>query len=290
MVEVGGGIRTYTVGGVPVIDGYRRAETCTGGRGQVLAPWPNRLGDGAYSWEGHPYQAPLTEPEHHNAIHGLVRWASWNAAEEDEDRVRLEYRLHPQPGWAWILDLSVTYTLTDAGLEVHTVAHNLPGGGGRCPFGLGWHPYLAAFNGLVDDVELTVGAETVYQTDERGLPTGTRPVEGSDADFRTRRRIGDARLDTAYTDLARDAEGRATVEVASYSDSRQRIHLWMGPEYTHLMVYTGDTLSEVHRRRRGLAIEPMTCAPDMFRTGDGRVLLDERERFAATWGLLIRPS
>ncbi len=213
-MEVGGGLRTYTAGGRPVLDGYPEDETSSGGRGQVLMPWPNRLGDGRFEWNGVGLQTALTEPENHNAIHGLVRWASWTVAEETAHRVRMEYRLYPQPGWPWILDLAVTYTLGDDGLEVRTTARNLPGGAGACPFGAGWHPYLDAFGGLVDEAVLTFGAATAYVADERGLPRHTVPVAGTDLDFSAGRPIGGAHLDTAFTDLARDSlrpgHGRAS--------------------------------------------------------------------------------
>jgi aldose 1-epimerase len=285
VVEVGGGLRTYTIGGRSVLDGYSDDEMCSAGRGQVLMPWPNRLGDGSFEWEGEVLQTALTEPEHHNAIHGLVRWASWSVAEETASRVRMEYRLYPQPGWPWILDLTVTYTLGRDGLEVRTTAENLPGGPGPCPFGAGWHPYLSAFGGVVDDAELTFGAATAYIADERGLPVRTASVAGSELDFGAGRPIEAARLDHGFTDLARDSLGRATVELRTGDGSGRTTRLWMDRAYTHLQVFTGDTVSEADRRRRGLAVEPMTCAPDMFNNGFGRLVLGEGETFEATWGL-----
>ena len=168
MVELGAGLRTYTVGDRSVLDGYLSEEMCSGGRGQALIPWPNRLRDGRFEWDGHGLQTALTEPGQHNAIHGLVRWAPWTVTEQSASTVRLQYRLYPQPGWPWILDIAVTYSLTNDGLEVHTTAVNLPGGPGRCPFGAGWHPYLYAFGGLVDDAVLIFDAATVYAVDEAG--------------------------------------------------------------------------------------------------------------------------
>ena len=52
VVEVGGALRDYVVGDRPVLDGYAEDEPVTGARGQTLIPWPNRLEDGAYTWEG----------------------------------------------------------------------------------------------------------------------------------------------------------------------------------------------------------------------------------------------
>jgi aldose 1-epimerase len=286
VVELGAGLRTYTVGGRPVLDGYGSEEVCEGGRGQALIPWPNRLGDGRFEWDGRELQTALTEPAQHNAIHGLVRWAPWTVAEESDTRVRLTYRLYPQPGWPWILDLGVVYSLSEEGLEIQTTAVNLPGGAGTCPFGVGWHPYLYAFDGLVDNAVLTFQAATAYVVDERGLPVDTRPVAGSNVDFCAGRTIGSARLDQAYTDLARDSHGRATVELAAADAPEHGTRLWMDGAYTHLMVFSGDTLADPNRRRRGLAVEPMTGAPDMFHNGFGTIVLKEGETFEASWGLV----
>src|SRR5262249_34967589 len=132
VTEVGAGLRTYTVSGTAVIDGYDETEMCSGGRGQVLMPWPNRLGDGRFEWAGRQLQTALTEPENGNAIHGLVRWDTWTVADESSSTVRLEYRLYPQPGWPWILDLSMSYALSGAGLEIRGRAVNVAGGAGDC--------------------------------------------------------------------------------------------------------------------------------------------------------------
>jgi len=281
VTEVGAGLRTYAVNGTAVIDGYDETEMCSGGRGQVLMPWPNRLGDGRFEWAGRPLQTALTEPENGNAIHGLVRWDTWTVADQSSSTVRLEYRLYPQPGWPWILDLSMSYALSGAGLEIRGRAVNVAAGVGDCPFGAGWHPYLAAFDGRVDDLVLTVPARTTYEADARGLPVRSLPVSGTPVDFRTGRRIGDLRLDTAYTELDRDPAGRAVIEISGENRSTR---LWMDAACTHLMVFSGDTLPAAERRL-GLAVEPMTCAPNMLQSGDGRVVLEEGESFEAGWGV-----
>ena len=56
---------------------------CDGAHGAVLIPWPNRLGDGSYEFDGARHQLALSEPERRNAIHGLVRWVPWRALERD---------------------------------------------------------------------------------------------------------------------------------------------------------------------------------------------------------------
>lgn len=283
VVEVGGGLREYRTGSGPVLDGYGPHEMCSGGRGQLLAPWPNRLADGSFEWDGRRLQTAITEVESHNAIHGLVRWSSWTASAVEQDRVDMSYRLHPQPGWPWALDFSVTYQLGPQGLAVRTAVTNCSDE--PCPVGFGWHPYLYAFGGTVDDTVLALPACTAYSTDGRGLPTGRFDVAGGDLDFTRGRRIGPARLDVCFTDLLRGGDGRAVAELRGPGGGSAR--LWVDEAYSHLMVFSGDTLGEEGRRRRGLAIEPMTGAPNFLRTGDGLRRLEPGGSYDGTWGVEV---
>lgn len=288
VVEVGGGLREYTAAGEAVIDGYAESEVCPSGRGQILAPWPNRLADGRFEWDGRTLQLPLTEPEHGNAIHGLVRWAAWSSVEAATDSLFLVHRLPPQPGWPWPLGFGVRYSLGGAGLRIDLEVTNA--GSVPCPFGAGFHPYLAAFGGTVDDLVLEAPAATRYLSDERGLPVGIESVAGGPYDFRRGRPIGEARLDTALTDLQRDPDGRARVEVRQPGPAGdRRVQLWVDGAWSHLMVFTGDTLGDLGRRRRGLALEPMTSPPDMLRSGQGRIVLAPGERWSGSWGITPGP-
>jgi aldose 1-epimerase len=282
IVEVGGGLRLYETGDGPVLDGYDADERCSGGRGQVLMPWPNRLRDGRYEWQGSTQQLPLTEVEAGNAIHGLVRWAAWTATERSPDSVVMAHRLHPQPGWPGTLDLRIEYRLSDDGLSVATRAENT--GAEACPFGAGFHPYFGLGAPAVDELALSVPARTRVEADERGLPTGRTSVAGSRFDYRAGRQIGDARLDDCFTDLDRDPDGRARVELSSGGRS---LSLWVDEAFAYLMIFTGDTLAP-ERRRRGLAVEPMSCPADALRSGEGIVTLEPGEAFTGSWGVSVR--
>lgn len=276
VVEVGGGLRTYTVAGEPVLDGYELDEMAGGGRGQLLLPWPNRILDGRYQFDGADLQLALTEPGRHNASHGLVRWANWRAVAQEPDRVVMELALHPQPGYPFSLDFSVEYRLGPGGLSVATTATNR--GDRPCPYGAGAHPYLTVGTDLIDDALLLIPAETWLETDDRGIPTGSAPVDRSPYDFRQAKQIGHLVLDTAFTDIV-DTEA-----VVASPDGQRRVSVWWDESYRWLMVFTGDTLDPA-RRRRGLAIEPMTCAPNAFVTGDGLKVLEPDESWTTTWGI-----
>jgi aldose 1-epimerase len=51
------------------------------------------------------------------------------------------------------------------------------------------------------------------------------------------------------------------------------------------MLFTGDSLPDASRRRGGLGVEPMTCAPNAFASGDGLRVLEPGESFSAAWGI-----
>ncbi len=281
-VEVGGGLRAYSAGGRPLLDGYAEDEASTSGRGQVLMPWPNRLEDGAYEFDGRRHQLPLTEPEHGNAIHGLVRWQPWTVGDRDESRVVMEHRLHAQPGYPFSLSLAVEYSLSENGLSVRTTARNV--GRSPCPFGSGQHPYLTLETPTVDSLTLRAPGRTVLLEDERGLPVGRESVEGTEYDFRRPRPIGATKLDDSYTDLERDSDGLASVELRA-PDGRG-LTLWADEGYRYLQLFTGDPIPDV--ARRALAVEPMTCPPNAFRSGEDLIRLEPGAGVTTSWG--IRPT
>ena len=210
-------------------------DMCGSGRGQVLAPWPNRLGEGRYEWDGAELQLPLTDVAGGSAIHGLVRWQAWRAVTVEPSRVVMAHTLHPQPGYPFTLRLSVEYRLSQRGLHVLSAAENA--GSRAAPFGIGHHPYVLGPAG-----ELTLDGE----------PVGPRRLD------ETRHRPGGWRIDT----------GRATV--------------WADEAWPWQQIFTGD-LPDV--ARRGLAIEPMTCPPQAFRTGEGVIRLEPGGRWAGEWGI-----
>jgi aldose 1-epimerase len=241
VVEVGGGLRSYSAGGRELLDGYAVDEMCRSARGQVLLPWPNRIAEGRYEFDGQAYQLPLTEPERGTAIHGLVRWASWRVAERDDDRVVMEHLLHPQPGYPFTLEVRVEYRLDGDGLTVRTTTENA--GTTACPFGAGHHPYFAASTGLVDDMVLEgepVGAAVLDET---------RPIEAP-----WRLRVDD-------------------------------VTVWADEKWPYVQLFTGDPLPDV--ARRSLAVEPMTCPANAFRTGESLIRLEPGDVFDATWGIAV---
>ncbi len=284
--EVGATLRSYNVGPTPVIDGFGPHEWSHSGRGQVLAPWPNRLADGRYEFNGVRAQAALDEPERRNAIHGLVRWLPWTLQTRHQNELSLRLQLHPSPGYPFSLLLEMEYHVGREGLSVTTTAHSTDGG--PIPFALGFHPYLFAGSEKVDGAILHLPAHHTVDLDARGVPTGgLTAVEGTERDFTMARAVGTTVLDTAFTTLDRDTDGRAWASLDDPS-GRAGVELWADPGFVYLMVYTGDTLGEPSRRRRAVAIEPMTCPPNALRTGKDLLVLEPGREWSGCWGLAPR--
>ena len=103
-------------------------------------------------------------------------------------------------------------------------------------------------------------------------------------DFRQPRRIGPVELDLAFGDLTIERDGRAVARLGD-PDSERSVELWVDPAYRYLMVYTGDEVGEHRRRRTAVAIEPMTCPPDAFRTGVDLIELEPGKPWDGSWGL-----
>lgn len=284
IVEVGGGVRTYDAGGRHVLNPYPVEAMADGAHGAPLIPWPNRLGDGRYSWDGQDYQLALTEPPTGNAIHGLLRWRPWRVLERDSSQVRVAANLFPMQGWPFPLQAEIEYCLDAGGLTVRTRVMNA--GEAPAPVAVGQHPYLSPGTGLIDECTLQLEAETrIVTDDERQLPVGREPVAGSDYDFRRPRQIGEQTVDYPFTDLTRDESGRAWVRLTG-SDGAT-VELWVDRAYPIVELYTGDQLSP-DRRRRGLGTEPMSAPPNALQSGEGVVRVEPGEAWEGEWGVRLR--
>jgi aldose 1-epimerase len=283
LVEVGGGIRTYTAGGHEIIDGFGTDEIAPACHGQILAPWPNRIRDGQYTFEDEAQQLALTEPDKNTAIHGLVNWSRWHLVAEEPGAVTLEYHLPAQVGYPWSLLLRTRWSVGADGLRAdHEVTNTSDR---NVPFGFAVHPYFQLTDTAVEDIELRIPARSRVLADSRLLPIGAVKVAGTEYDYTEPRRVGEAVLDTTFGDVVADADGGSSVTLAA--PSGQSISVWADGTFRWWQAFTSDTLSG-ERHRRSVAIEPMTCPPDAFRSGRDLTVLAPGETWRASWG--VRPS
>jgi len=286
VTEVAAGLRALAVDGIALVETFPSTSIPPSACGITLVPWPNRVADGRWELDGEVQQLDLTEPSKGNASHGLLRWTAYRVVEHHPHAVTQAATVHPQHGWPFQLDVTVRHELVDDGMTVtHTVTNV---GSGRAPWALGSHPFLRVGDHDVADLTVTLDAATRYVTDERSIPTGTEPVDGTAYDLRHGPRVGDLDLDTAYRDVAADAEGvrRTTVRAPDGSG----VELWQDASYPHVQVFTPRTFPRDGVLGLALAAEPMTAPANALATGDGLRWLDEGETATAVWGVRYLPA
>lgn len=276
IAQVGASLRSLRVGGVDLVPPYPLDQPTPACSGVVLTPWPNRVRDGKWDDDGTPRALAITEPKLHNASHGLLRFTAYEVSHTDAEAV-LRATIVPQTGYPYLIETSVTYTLTPDGIEVtHTLTNR---SASAAPIALGTHPFMTIGDVDPHDLVLRVPAETAFVTDERMLPTGTRPADSALQDGV---RLGEVTLDTGFTDLARDPDGRVRHSLTA-PDGR-RVTLWQGEGFDYVQVYTtpaypGQSLA--------VAIEPMTAPADALNSGLGLRRLVPDETWTLHWGIAL---
>lgn len=282
ITEVGADLRVFEVGGREFLFNFGPNEMPTFSQGQVLIPFPNRIDQGSYVFNGVTEQLPINEPARMNAIHGLTRWMNWNAAEQRSDSVTMALILHGHEGYPFVLSLQETYTLTDSGLVVQTAVQNI--GTSAAPYGHGHHPYLTVGTTFINPDLLQLPARKYFTTNSRLIPIlPAVPVAGTPFDFRTMHAIGTVQMDTGFTDLIFDPDGFARVRLVA-PGGHPSVTVFMDSNHQFLQVFTGDALP-ASVARHSIAIEPYTCAANAFNNGLGLRVLQPGESFKTVWGI-----
>ncbi|MFE6997021.1 aldose 1-epimerase family protein [Microbacterium sp. NPDC057659] len=279
IASVGASLRTLQHDGRDLVVPFDADEVRPAYRGATLAPWPNRIVDGAYAFEGIVHQLPLTEPERGQALHGLVVWSDFAERAVAPDRVILATTIVPQAGYPFAVEVEVEYRVDDQGLMQHVTGRNV--GSDAAPWGAGPHPYLVAGQGHVDDWTLRLPAsEVLTVTDDRLSPIAVEPVDAHPQwDFRAPRPIGDTFIDHAFTALE-GADGLVSVELHAAGGG---VAITWGDGCPWVQVHTADTPAAPATHRGGLAVEPMTCPPDAFNSGTDLIVLQPGAAHTVSW-------
>jgi len=287
IASVGATLRSLTYAGRDLVVPFDADEVRPAHRGATLAPWPNRVVDGSYSFGGVERQLALTEPARSHALHGLAAWLDFEAVDKGPDHVTLSAVIQPQTAYPWRLVVTTTFSLGPDGLTQSVAAHNEAAE--PAPWGTGPHPYLVAGPGRVDDWTLELpAAQVLAVTPDRLIPTELVAVDADEPerfDFRSARRIGGAEIDHAYSGLVRDPDGRATVRVTQASGSG--VEMSWDASCPWVQVHTADK-PDAAQSRLGLAVEPMTCAPDAFNAANyafdaGLIVIEPGTSTEASW-------
>lgn len=276
VVEIGAGIRVLERHDRSVLESYDEAAICDGAHGANLVPWPNRVFGGDYRFMDQEYRLPLTEPEAGNAIHGLIRWLPFWVTHLARNSVTLEAVLHPTPWYPFLLRVRFGYELSTNGLVVTTEVLNL--GTQACPVAIGHHPYLSPGNdGTVNSALFSTSANQVH--------SGFEKSEAADAHLELPQLVGDRVLDTTFTIPAAAHSGRGWARLTGAD--HKTVELWTDQSYRYLQIFSGDTLPN-WRRRKAMAVEPMTAPPNALQSGQDLLVLQPRETLETQWGVGLR--
>lgn len=249
-------------------------------KGAKLFPFPNRIKDGKYTFNGKDYQLPINEEARHNALHGFVFNKPFELVshEENTDFVTVEFELNylgKFDGYPFPFRLSIAYTLSEDGLECQTIIKNT--GTTAMPVGDGWHPYFKT-GSKVDYLQLTLPACKVLEVDDRLIPTCKQTNFDK---FESGALIGQQEFDTA---MVLEVTGDIVTTELLDTQRNLKISLWQETgvnKYNYLQLY-------IPADRQSIAIEPMTCAPDAFNNGLGLISLQPNEVIKTAYGVSVK--
>ncbi|WP_418969833.1 aldose 1-epimerase family protein [Alloscardovia omnicolens] len=279
VTQQGAALESFTLDGKDIIvpfDPNHPVKACSG---QILIPYPNRIEDGVYEFEGTEYSFPIDEHERHNSIHGLGYRYPWTLQSLSSNSVSLTWRTPNLPGYPFDLVVTVTYTLhEDDGLQMSIEAYN--NGSTNAPWALATHPWFA--NGTDSDTtaqmdadngacRLTLPARTHVQVNDRLLPTGLEPVDGTRYDLREGNPMGIQSFDDAWTDLDYAADG--SVQAIFTRPDGIEVTITGDETITSFQVCNGFGWEASHKPA-GVAIEPQTAYANAFKTGKDVIVIE----------------
>ncbi|MCB9496840.1 MAG: hypothetical protein H6686_08160 [Fibrobacteria bacterium] len=243
-------------------------------KGAQLAPWPNRIQDAVYEFQGttyHPFRSFRSQGGH--AMHGTVMQETFSRVPPPEGfGLSLELKAEGWQGYPWPLTMSVHLGFLDGGfrMDVHLTNRSTS----EAPIGHGWHPYFTLGRD-VRECELELPRGIRLGMSERAVPDGSRS--------RWERFQGPELVGPDFLNDCIEIDPTTPRAITRLRDPRtgEGLEVWQDVEelgYRYVQVFT-------HPRRHCLAIEPMSCAPNAFQNGLGLRTLAPGETMRLSTGV-----
>ena len=235
--------------------------------GKILAPWPNRIRDGKYSFNKNDYQLPINEVSKNNSLHGLVANSLWEITFQNQSKVILEYLLDQPAIYPGKLQLQVTYEIIENGIEITVLSKNI--GEISAPYGVSIHTYLVAGESVKNnELFIQIPADQFQEVDaERLLPIKLQPVDGSNFDFINSKKISDLFIDHAFK-----YSSNYPRSISLLNAEGQGAEMIFDEQSKWIQIHTADRDLQADSRM-AVAIELMTCPPDAFNSGIDLIVL-----------------
>lgn len=267
IVTMGGGVASLRYKGQDIVYPFSPEHLPPLHQGKVLAPFPNRIIDGRYTFKDHEYQLPINDVDNSCALHGLVAWQEWDIVDMWEHELVLENIIPPRHGYPFLIKIQAHYELIDGmGMRIEFKATNLAEE--EAPFGIGMHTFITCNRQPINECKLHFPCDHVFATDDRNRPINKVPVAELGYDFNQPREIGDINFNNCF--LAPN-EGRLSTVALEY----KRLFVFMKTSAPYIQLYTPEIF-----KRQALGAEPMSCAPDAFNNGLGLVSLQQHQYFS----------
>ena len=244
-----------------------------------LGPWIDKLDEQAFFANGrrHAFDMQLGNVRGEMPGHGFITTTDrWNLVEVKADAdgawatSRLDFYRQPMwiKQWPFAHTIEMTHRLRGGVLEVETVIVNMSAE--PMPIAIGFHPYFQLTDSPRNAWTLSVGARTHWLLTSNTVPTGeTEPIERF-FPMPQSAALVDYGLDDVFTELVRDAQGRATIAVSGKS---QRLEIGLGPNYRAVTIWspkdrpficiepTAGIINALNLAARGLYKELQSVAP-----------------------------
>jgi aldose 1-epimerase len=225
----------------------------------ILFPFPNRIRDGRFTWEGKEYRLPTDDPSRKNAIHGFVCHKPWRVVDQGADDQAawltgefIGSKDAPETLALWPADyrIAVTYRFKGDSMEVLTEVSNPDKK--DLPWGLGYHPYFRLSSVGGDEALVTVKANEYWEL-AANLPTGRRLPLDVSRDLRAGVPFKNLQLDDVLTDIFPLKQGSA--ETCSVAHGSRRLEMRTSVDFQEIVVFTPP-------HRQAVCLEPYTCTTD----------------------------
>jgi aldose 1-epimerase len=228
----------------------------------LLAPWANRLNEPDFWANGKKYEfnmglGNVSKDNHGLPIHGMLTTSPlWRVTEVAADQQsahvtsRLEFWKYPDlmAQWPFAQEYEMTYRLSDGMLEVRMTVANLSAE--PMPIVIGFHPYYRIPGVPRDEWMARLPARQAVVTDDRLIPTG----ELKPFDLPNPLPLKGRTLDNSFTDLERDADGRAHFSIES---GGAKVEVLFGPKYPVAVIW--EPAAPPGQARDFICFEPMTA-------------------------------
>lgn len=250
------------------------ADDCKKGtwsKNEILFPFPNRIEDGQYEYDGISYQIPINEKSYNNAIHGMISNEKFEIKEKEINGDSASITLvHNYDGsmeyYPFPFTFEVTYSYSEFS-KLSTTFNIYNCGRVTLPFGLGWHPYFKFGKAGLEEVELTIPeSENLLLSDDRSLPTGEV------IQFDHKRLI---LKDWSLDDCFRIKDSERSLELIS---EELTLRMEFSKEYEYLQLFTPESFGTI-------AIEPMTSGVNVFNNHEGIRYLNSEESFEVSFDI-----